>query len=55
MLVVFSDSFNRSEQVDCEIELASEDHKPILTFRITDDAFKGAKKSRKYNCINMAA
>lgn len=55
MLVVFSDSFNRSEQVDREIELASEDHKPILTFRITDDAFKGAKKSRKYNCINMAA
>lgn len=44
MLVVFSDSFNRSEQVDREIELASEDHKPILTFRITDDAFKGAKK-----------
>ena len=44
MLVVFSDSFNTSEQVDREIELASEDHKPILTFRITDDAFKGAKK-----------
>ena len=44
MLVVFSDSFNRSEQVDREIELASEDHKPILTFRITDGAFKGAKK-----------
>ncbi|MGM9791771.1 MAG: TIR domain-containing protein [Candidatus Cryptobacteroides sp.] len=44
MLVVFSDSFNRSEQVDREIELASEDHKPILTFRITDDAFQGAKK-----------
>ena len=44
MLVVFSDSFNRSEQVDREIELASEGHKPILTFRITDDAFQGAKK-----------
>lgn len=44
MVVVFSANFNRSEQVDREIELASEDKKPILTFRITDDAFKGAKK-----------
>ena len=44
MIVVFSDHFNQSEQVDREIELASEDKKPILTFRITDDAFKGAKK-----------
>ena len=44
MVVVFSDHFNNSDQVDREIELASEEKKPILTFRITDDAFKGAKK-----------
>ena len=44
MVVVFSENFNNSEQVDREIELASEDKKPILTFRISDDAFKGAKK-----------
>ena len=44
MVVVFSEHFNQSEQVDREIELASEDKKPILTFRITNDAFKGAKK-----------
>lgn len=44
MVVVFSDSFNCSDQVDREIELASEEKKPILTFRITDEAFKGAKK-----------
>ena len=44
MVVVFSNHFNNSVQVDREIELASEDNKPILTFRITDDAFKGAKK-----------
>ena len=44
MLVVFSDSFNSSKQVDREIELASEDNKPILTFRISNDDFKGAKK-----------
>ena len=44
MLVVFSGNFNNSEQVDREIEIANEDKKPILTFRITDDAFKGAKK-----------
>lgn len=44
MVVVFSENFNNSEQVDREIEIASEDKKPILTFRITNDAFKGAKK-----------
>ena len=44
MVVVFSGNFNSSEQVDREIELASEDKKPILTFRIADEAFKGAKK-----------
>ena len=44
MVVVFSDNFNRSEQVDREIEIASEDGKPILTFRVTGDQFKGAKK-----------
>lgn len=44
MVVVFSGNFNRSEQVDREIELASEDKKPILTFRISNDAFKGVKK-----------
>ena len=44
MVVVFSGNFNRSEQVDREIELASEDKKPILTFRIADEAFRGAKK-----------
>ena len=44
MVVVFSEHFNNSDQVDREIELASEDKKPILTFRISNDAFKGAKK-----------
>ena len=44
MVIVFSENFNCSEQVDREIELAAEDKKPILTFRITDDQFKGAKK-----------
>lgn len=44
MVVVFSENFNNSEQVDREIEIASEDKKPILTFRISDDSFKGAKK-----------
>lgn len=44
MVVVFSENFNKSDQVDREIEIASEDKKPILTFRIADEAFKGAKK-----------
>ena len=44
MVVVFSEHFNNSVQVDREIELASEDKKPILTFRISNDVFKGAKR-----------
>ena len=44
MVVVFSEHFNNSVQVDREIELASEDKKPILTVRISNEAFKGAKK-----------
>lgn len=44
MVVVFSDNFNHSEQVDREIELASMDKKNILTFRISDAAFLGAKR-----------
>lgn len=44
MVVVFSGNLNCSEQVDREIELASESRKPILTFRISNENFKGAKK-----------
>lgn len=44
MVVVFSEDFNLSDQVDREIEIASEDKKPILTFRISDAIFTGAKK-----------
>lgn len=44
MVVVFSEEFNLSDQVDREIGLASEDKKPILTFRISDAVFKGVKK-----------
>ncbi|MCQ2306662.1 MAG: TIR domain-containing protein [Bacteroidales bacterium] len=44
MVVVFSQNFNSSKQVDREIELAAEDNKPILTYRITDDPLQGAKK-----------
>lgn len=44
MLVVFSESFNRSIQVDREIEIASEEKKPILTFRISNTDFAGTKK-----------
>ncbi len=44
MVVVFSENFNNSAQVNREIELASEDGKHILTYRLTDIAFRGAKK-----------
>ena len=44
MVTIFSDSFNYSDQVDREIELAAENKIPILTYRITDSDFVGAKK-----------
>lgn len=44
MVVVFSKYFNISPQTDREIELASENKMPILTYRIADDKMTGAKK-----------
>lgn len=44
MVVVFSNAFNISPQTDREIELASENQMPILTYRISDDKMTGAKK-----------
>lgn len=44
MVVVFSKDFNISPQTDREIELAAENNIPILTYRIADDKFTGAKK-----------
>lgn len=44
MVVVFSNAFNLSTQTDREIELAAENNIPILTYRITEDKFTGAKK-----------
>lgn len=44
MVVVFSKDFNISVQVDREIELCAEEKKPILTYRIQNEAFIGVKK-----------
>lgn len=44
MVVVFSNAFNISPQTDREIELASENKMPILTYRIANDEMTGAKK-----------
>ncbi len=44
MVVVFSKDFNASTQTDREIEIASENKIPILTFRISEATFSGAKK-----------
>ena len=44
MLVVFSKSFNESEQVDREIELACEAKMPILSVRLSGDQYTGAKR-----------
>lgn len=44
MLFVYSDNSKNSDLVDKELDLASEYKKAILTIRITDEDFKGAKK-----------
>ena len=44
MVVVFSNSFDVSPQTDREIELASENRMPILTYRVADAEMTGAKK-----------
>lgn len=44
MVVVFSESFNVSLQTDREIELASENKIPILTFKLSNASMTGAKK-----------
>jgi len=44
MVAVFSKAFNVSDQTDNELHIASHRKIPILTFRITDDDFDGAKE-----------
>lgn len=44
MVVVFSCNFNLSEEVDRELTIASKKKKPILTFRLSDEEFKGTKE-----------
>lgn len=44
MVVVFSNAFNMSKQTDREIEIASENAMPILTYRVADATMTGAKK-----------
>lgn len=44
MVVVFSGNFNRSEEVDRELTMASKKKMPILTFRLSDEEFMGTKE-----------
>lgn len=44
MVVIFSSNFNYSEEVDRELTIASKKKIPILTFRLSDDEFKGTKE-----------
>lgn len=44
MLVVFSENFNNSRQVNNELHIASNDNKPIFTFRLSDAKFEGTKE-----------
>lgn len=43
MVIIFSDNFNASEEVNREITIAVKSKKIILPFRISDDDFKGLK------------
>lgn len=44
MIVVFSDNYNFSNHVDREIEICCDEKKPIITYKITNSTFIGAKK-----------
>lgn len=44
MVVVFSKNFNHSKEVDRELTIASKKKMPILTFRLSDEEFKGTKE-----------
>jgi len=44
MITVFSKAFNLSEETDREIHIAARHKIPILTFRIVDEDFEGAKE-----------
>lgn len=44
MLVVFSDNFNQSQEVSREIEIMAKSNRPIMTFKLSDTPFQGAKK-----------
>lgn len=44
MVIVFSENFNSSPQVDREIEMCFEEEKPVIPFKIQDSPLSGAKK-----------
>ena len=44
MVVVFSEYFNNSRQTDIEFCQAADKEKPIITFRLSDNQFTGAKR-----------
>lgn len=44
MVLVFSESSNKSEHVDRELELACEEKKPVIAFKISDVKLEGAKR-----------
>lgn len=55
MVAVYSGAYNQSKQVDREIELCCDtEQKPIVTFRLSNEPMKGAKKFflKNLNWIN---
>lgn len=50
MVIVYSENFNNSKQVDREIQLCSDADKPMLNFRLCDVAYN---KIKKYYLLNI--
>jgi tetratricopeptide (TPR) repeat protein len=50
MVIVYSENFNNSKQVDREIQLCSDAEKPMLNFRLCDASYN---KIKKYYLLNI--
>lgn len=55
MIVLFSDSFNNSEQTEKESFFGNKASKPIIIFRLSDVEYKGSKRYFLQNHVSIDA
>lgn len=55
MVIVYSENFNSSKQVDREIQLCSDADKPMLIFRLCDVSYNNVKKFYLLNINHLDA